>query len=76
MSNRGLYSMPLCGQHREPSSQAQRQIAPTRNDGLAFPDGDVHLPDKVNVSENHESAGEPISENLDSCTERSFLSQK
>ena len=44
---------------------------PTGNDCLAFPDGNVHLPDNVNVSENDESA-----ESLDSCIERSFLSQR
>ena len=76
VSSRGLYSMPLCGQHWEPSSRAQWQIAPTGNDCLAFPDGNVHLPDNVNVSENDESADEQVSENLDSCVERSFLSQR
>ena len=30
----------------------------------------------VNVSDNDQSADEPVSENLDSCTERSFLSQR
>ena len=49
---------------------------PTRNGCLAFPDGNVHLPDNINVSENDESADEQVSENLDSCTERSFLSQR
>ena len=58
------------------TSQAQWQIAPTRNDCLAFPDGNVHPPDNVNVSENDESTDEPVSENLDSCSERSFLSQR
>ena len=57
--------MPLCGQHWA-----------TGNDCLAFPDGNVHLPDKVNVSENDESADEPVSENLDSCTRRPFLRQR
>ena len=56
VSSRGLYSMPLCGQHWEPSSREQGQIAPTGNDCLAFPDGDVHLPDNVSVSENDASA--------------------
>ena len=51
-------------------------LHPTGNDGLAFPDVNVHPPDTVNVSENDESADEPVSENLDSCTERSFLSQR
>ena len=50
-------------------------ICHTGNDCLEFPDGNVHLPDNVNVSENDESADEPVSENLDSCTERSFLIQ-
>ena len=36
----------------------------------------MHLPDNVNVSENDESADEPVSETLESCTERSFLSQR
>ena len=36
----------------------------------------MHLPDNVNVSENDESADEQVSENLDSCIERSFLSQR
>ena len=36
----------------------------------------MHLPDNVNVSEKDESADEQVSENLDSCTERSFLSQR
>ena len=36
----------------------------------------MHLPDNVNVSEKDESADEQISENLDSCIERSFLSQR
>ena len=76
VSSRGLYSMPLCGQQWEPSSLAQCQITSTRNDCLAFPDGNVHLPDHVNASENDESAGKPVSENLDSGTERSFLSQR
>ena len=75
VSSRGLHSMPLCGQHWEPSSQAQRQIASTGNDCLAFPDGNVHLPDNVNVSENDESADEPVSENLDSCIERYLESE-
>ena len=35
-----------------------------------------HESPSVNVSENHESIDESICENLDSCTERSFLSQK
>ena len=41
-----------------------------------YPDGNVHLPDNVNVSESDESADEQVSENLDSCIERSFLSQR
>ena len=49
---------------------------PTGNDCLAFLDGNVHRPDNVKVSENDVSADEPVSENLDSCTERSFLSQR
>ena len=36
----------------------------------------MHLPDNVNVGENDEPADEQISENLDSCIERSFLSQR
>ena len=36
----------------------------------------MHLPDNVNVSENDESADEEVSENLDNCIERSFLSQR
>ena len=36
----------------------------------------MHLPDNVNVSEKDESADEQVSENLDSCIERSFLSQR
>ena len=36
----------------------------------------MHLPDTVNVSEKDESADEQVSENLDSCIERSFLSQR
>ena len=44
----------------------------TRNDCLAFPDGNVHLPDNVNVSEKDESADE----HLDSCIKRSFLSHR
>ena len=36
----------------------------------------MHLPDNVNVSGNDESADEPVSENMDSCTERSLLSQR
>ena len=36
----------------------------------------MHLPDNVNVSENDESAAEQVSENLDRCIERSFLSQR
>ena len=52
------------------------KFAPTGNDCLAFPDGNVHLPDNVNVSETDESADEQVSENLDSCIERSFLSQR
>ena len=51
-------------------------MPPTGNDCLAFPDGNVHLPDNVNVSEKDESADEQVSENLDSCIERSFLSQR
>ena len=35
----------------------------------------MHLPYNVNVSEKDESADEQVSENLDSCIERSFLSQ-
>ena len=52
------------------------KLHPTGNDCLAFPDGNVHLPDNVNVSENDESAEVQVSENLDSCVERSFLSQR
>ena len=78
VSSRGLYSMPLCGRHWEPSSQAQLQNAPTGTDCLASPDGSVHCIYQtiVNVSENDESADEPVSETLDSSTERSFLSQR
>ena len=36
----------------------------------------MHLPDNVNVIENDESADEQVSENLDSCIERSFLSHR
>ena len=36
----------------------------------------MHLPGNVNVSENDESVDEQVSENLDSCIERSFLSQR
>ena len=36
----------------------------------------MHVPDNVNVSENDESVDEQVSENLDSCIERSFLSQR
>ena len=36
----------------------------------------MHLPDNVNVSENDESADEHVCENLDSCIERSVLSQR
>ena len=36
----------------------------------------MHPPDNVNVSENDESSDEPVSESLDSCTERSFLSKR
>ena len=36
----------------------------------------MHPPDNLNVSENDESADEPVNENLDSCTERSCLSQR
>ena len=36
----------------------------------------MHPPDNVNVSENDESSDEPVSESLDSCTERSLLSQR
>ena len=36
----------------------------------------MHLPDNDNVSENDESPDEQVSENLDSCIERSFLSQR
>ena len=36
----------------------------------------MHLPDNVNVGENDQSADEHVSENLDSCVERSFLSQR
>ena len=53
------------------TSQAQWQIAPTRNDCLAFPDGNVHPPDNVNVSENDESIDEPVSENH-LCLEENF----
>ena len=38
--------------------------------------GSVHPPDNINVSENDESVDEQVSENLDSCIERSFLSQR
>ena len=54
VSSRGLNSMPLCGQHWERSSQPQSQTAPTGNECLEFPDGDVHPPDDVNASENDE----------------------
>ena len=43
---------------------------------LAFPEGNVHLPDNVNVSEKDELADEQVSENLDSCIEHLFLSQR
>ena len=33
-------------------------------------------PDNVNLSANDESSDEPVSESLDSCTERSLLSQR
>ena len=36
----------------------------------------MHLPDNVNVIENDDSADEQVSENLDSCIERSFLSHR
>ena len=36
----------------------------------------MHVPDNVNVGENDEPADEQISENLDSCIERSFMSQR
>ena len=36
----------------------------------------MHVPDNANVGENDEQADEQISENLDSCIERSFLSQR
>ena len=49
---------------------------PTRNDCLEFLECDVLPPDNVNVSVNDESDDEPVSESLDSCTERSFLSQR
>ena len=52
------------------------KLHPTGNDCLAFPDGNVHQPDNVNVNENDESAEVQVSENLDSCVERSFLSQR
>ena len=42
---------------------------------LEFPDGDVHPPDNVNVSDDDEPENEPVTESSDS-TERSFLSQK
>ena len=51
-------------------------LHPTGNDCLTFPDGNVLQPDNVNVRENDESADEQVSENLDSCDERSFLSQR
>ena len=76
VSSCGLYSRPMCGQHWEHSSREHCQIVPTGNDCLAFPDGNVHLPDNVNVSEKDESADEQVSENLESCIERSFLSQR
>ena len=46
------------------------------NDCLELLDGDVHPPDNVNVSENDESSDEPVFDELDSCTERSLLSQR
>ena len=52
------------------------KLPPTGKDCLAFPDGNVHLPDNVNLSENVESADEHVFENLDSCIERSSLSQR
>ena len=36
----------------------------------------MHPPDNVNVSENDEPPDEPVSESLDSCTRRSFPSQR
>ena len=36
----------------------------------------MHLPDNVNVSEKDESADEQVSENLGSCIEHSFSSQR
>ena len=36
----------------------------------------MHPPDNVNVSEHDESTDEQVSENLESCTERAFLSQR
>ena len=52
------------------------KLLSTGNDCLAFLDGNVHLPDNVNVSEMDESADEQVSENLDRCIERSLLSQR
>ena len=48
------------------------KLLPTGNDCLEFPVGDVHPPDNVNMSDSDEQ----VSENLDSCTKRSFLSQR
>ena len=36
----------------------------------------MHPPDSVNVSEDDEPSDEPVSERVDSWTERSFLSQR
>ena len=48
----------------------------TGNESLEFLDGDVHPPDGVNASESDEPVDEPVSDILDSCTERPLLSQR
>ena len=48
---RGLYSTALCAQHWEPLSQAKGQTAPTGNDHLEFPDGDLQPPHEEDLSE-------------------------
>ena len=49
------------------------KLLPTGNDCLEFPDGDVHPPGNVNVSENDEPSDEPVLEILDSFDELSFF---
>ena len=73
---RGLHSMPLYAHYWEPLSQAKGQTAPTGNDHLEFPHGDLQPPDEEDLSEIDEPTVGPTSGTLYNGTELSLSSQR